>query len=235
MKILGLGIIINTIFVLIGGTIGLFFSKLFNENIRKSLISAVGVCVIFIGLSGALEKILQINNNVLSSNNLIPLIVCMALGTLIGTLLNLEGKVNKLSKLFKNDNSFFDAFLTASCTISIGGMIFIGAIEDGIYHNPSIFITKGIIDCITIGVLTATLGKGAIFSFIPNFIIGFVLTIIASIFGNIVPESSINLISLVGSVIIFAIGLNLIRDKKLPVVNFIPAIFIAGIWGVFLG
>jgi uncharacterized membrane protein YqgA involved in biofilm formation len=159
---IGIGTIINCIGIILGGLFGLLFGRFIKEEIQDSLTKACGVCVLFIGISGALE------DSLFSSNTLL-VVGCIALGTLIGELLNIERLFESFGEWLKEktgnakDKQFVEAFVLSSLTVCIGAMAIVGAIEDGITGDYSILVTKAILDLIIIMVMTAAIGK-AVFS-----------------------------------------------------------------------
>ncbi len=230
---IGLGTIINTAAVVAGGIIGLLFGKLIPERIQKTLIMCNGICVMFIGVAGAMSKMLTLKDGVFDTQKSLLLVLAMVLGTIVGELVNLEKQITRFGDWLKRktkstqDNGFTDAFITASCTVCIGAMAVIGAINDAMFHDYSILITKSIIDLITICIMTCTLGKGAAFSAIPVFLFQGIITVLAKLIMPVMTDLALADLSMVGSVLIFCVGLNLIRDKKIPVANMLPAILFA--------
>ncbi|MDO4207703.1 MAG: DUF554 domain-containing protein [Lachnospiraceae bacterium] len=230
---IGLGTIINTAAVIAGGIIGLLFGKLIPELIQKTLIMCNGICVMFIGVAGAMAKMLTLKDGVFDTQKSLLLVLAMVLGTIVGELVNLEKQITRFGDWLKRktkstqDNGFTDAFITASCTVCIGAMAVIGAINDAMFHDYSILITKSIIDLITICIMTCTLGKGAAFSAIPVFLFQGIITVLAKLIMPVMTDLALADLSMVGSVLIFCVGLNLIRDKKVPVANMLPAILFA--------
>ncbi len=230
---IGLGTIINTAAVIVGGIIGLLFGKLIPERIQKTLIMCNGICVMFIGVAGAMAKMLTLKDGAFDTQKSLLLVLAMVLGTIVGELVNLEKQITRFGDWLKRktkstqDNGFTDAFITASCTVCIGAMAVIGAMNDAMFHDYSILITKSIIDLITICIMTCTLGKGAAFSAIPVFLFQGIITVLAKLIMPVMTDLALADLSMVGSVLIFCVGLNLIRDKKIPVANMLPAILFA--------
>ena len=231
---IGLGTIINTAMVIAGGIMGLLFGKLIPERVQKALLLCNGITVMFIGGGGAIAKMLTTaEGGGFDTKRALLIVLSMALGTIVGSLIDLEKQIGRFGDWLKkktkstNDNGFTDAFITASCTICIGAMAVIGSINDAMFHDYSILITKGIIDLITICIMTVTLGKGAIFSAIPVFIFQGVITVLARLIMPIMTDLALEDLSMVGNILIFCVGLNLIRDKKIPVANMLPAIIFA--------
>lgn len=230
---IGLGTIINTAAVIVGGIIGILFGKLIPERIQKTLIICNGICVMFIGAAGAMAKMLTFKDGTFDTQKSLLLVLAMVLGTIVGELINLEKQITRfgdwLKKKTKNtqDNGFTDAFITASCTICIGAMAIIGAMNDAMFHDYSILIMKSIIDLITVCIMTCTLGRGAVFSAIPVFLFQGIITVLAKLIMPVMTDLALADLSMVGSVLIFCVGLNLIREKKIPVANMLPAILFA--------
>lgn len=169
----GLGTIINTLAILIGGICGLLFGRFLKESVQDSLCKACGVCTLFLGISGALEGMLTVEGTKVTSGGTMLVIGCIALGSLIGELLNLEEGMERFGQWLKTktgnarDTRFVDAFVTASLTVCIGAMAIVGSIQDGIRGDYSILSAKAVLDFIIILVMTCSMGKGCIFSAIP--------------------------------------------------------------------
>lgn len=231
----GLGTIINAAAIIIGGIMGLLFGKLINDRIRVGIVSAMGIAVLFLGMDGTLEKFIE-DYGPSSTNKSIMLVVCLGLGTLIGEIIDFDRLIARfgdwLKKITKStrDGSFTDGFLTASVTFCVGAMAVVGAIEDGISGDYSILLIKSLIDCITVIIMAASLGKGCIFSAIPVFILQGGITLLARYIAPYLTDAALSNLSLVGSALIFSVGLTLIWKDKLKVANMLPAIIFAIVW-----
>ena len=228
-----MGALVNSLSIVVGGLIGLFGAKRFNDKMQSSLNNACGISVLFIGIAGAMEKMLNIDNNTLSSGKSMLLVLCLALGTIVGEIIDIEKAFNDFGTWLKNktgnasDNKFVDAFVTASLTVSIGAMAIVGAIQDGILNDHSTLFVKAVLDFIIILIMSSSLGKGAIFSAIPVFIFEEIITLLARLISPIMTDLAISYISLVGSTLIFCIGINLIWGKKINVANMLPSLLLA--------
>ena len=165
----GLGTIINVAGILIGGLSGFFFGKFLKERHQETLQVTCGICVIFIGICGALEGMLTVKDNTITSGKSLLIIACLAVGALIGEIIDIEKWFERFGGWLKiktgnaKDKKFIDGFVTASLTVCIGAMAIVGAIQDGITGDYSILTTKAILDLIIIMVMTCSLGKGCIF------------------------------------------------------------------------
>lgn len=229
----GLGTIINTAAIVLGGTGGLLLGRLLSERHQDTLTKACGICVLFIGISGAMEGMLTVDGMTVTSGSSLFVIASLALGALIGETLNLEGLFESFGKWLKiktgnaKDKQFVDGFVTASLTVCIGAMAIIGAIQDGLLGDPSLLITKAILDFIIIFIMTCSLGKGCMFSAIPVAVFQGAVTVLAGLLRPIMTDAALANLSLIGSILIFCVGLNLVWDKRVRVANLLPAIVIA--------
>ena len=229
----GLGTIINVAAIVAGGLVGFLFGKLLKERHQDSLSKACGVCILFIAIAGALEGMMQVEGSKLVSGQSLLVIGCLALGALVGEILNIEQLFERFGVWLKNktgnskDARFVDGFVTASLTVSIGAMAIVGAIEDGLTGDFSILATKAVLDFIIILVMTGSMGKGCIFSAIPVGILQGSITALALVIKPIRTEAALTNLSMVGSILIFCVGVNLIWGKTIRVANLLPAVIFA--------
>lgn len=229
----GLGTIINTAAIVLGGILGALFGKLLKERHQDALSKACGICVLFIGIGGALEGMLTVTDGNITSGQSLLIIGCLAIGALIGEILNLEGLLDRFGRWLKiktgntKDKQFVEGFVTASLTVCVGAMAVVGAIEDGLTGDYSILLTKSILDLIIIIVMTCSMGKGCAFSAIPVGIFQGSVTALAMLIKPIMTAAALNNLSMIGSILIFCVGVNLVWGKKVRVANMLPAIVIA--------
>lgn len=235
-----IGTITNTIAIVLGGIFGLLFGSKLNDKQQDGLIKSCGVAVLFIGIAGTMENMLSIENFSLVSSNSLFIVICLALGAFIGELLHIEDSFELFGEWLKqksgnqNENNFVFAFVNASFTVCIGAMAIVGAIQDGIYHDPSILITKSLLDFIIIMIMSCSTGKGAIFSAVPVFLLQGIITILASLIEPLMTDLALMYLSLIGSILIFCVGVNLVWGKKISVANMLPALLIAVISAYFI-
>ena len=229
----GLGTIINTAAIVAGGAGGALFGRFLKENVQDTLTRVCGVSTLFIAITGALEQMLTIENGAIVSGGAMLVILCLTIGAVIGELLNLEGVFERFGEWLKRktgnakDKRFVDAFVTASLTVCIGAMAIVGSIEDGISGDYSILATKAVLDFIIIMVMSCSMGRGAVFSAIPVAILQGSITALAVLVRPLMTEAALNNLSMVGNVLIFCVGINLVWGKKVRVANLLPAIVIA--------
>ncbi|MCR4615854.1 MAG: DUF554 domain-containing protein [Clostridiales bacterium] len=230
---IGLGTLINSGGIVLGGLFGLLFGKLLKERHQTSLCKACGISVMFIAVAGAMEQMLTIEKDGLTSGKAMLVTVCLSLGALIGEIINIEGFFEKFGEWLKRktgnsgDNNFVNGFMSASFTVSIGAMAIMGAIQDGISGDWSILATKAILDFIIVMVMTGSMGVGCIFSAIPVFVIQGAVTLLAVFIKPYMTDLAVSYISLVGSILIFCVGINLVWGKKINVANMVPSVIFA--------
>ena len=229
----GLGTIINTGAIVAGGLAGILFGRFFEENVQDTLSKCCGVSTLMIGIAGALEKMLTLEKGAISSGGSMLLVLCLTVGGVIGELLNLEGAFECFGRWLKEktgnakDKGFVNAFVTASLTVCIGAMAIVGSIQDGLTGDYSVLATKAVLDFIIIMVMSCSLGPGAAFSAIPVAILQGSVTALAGLVRPVMTEAALNNLSLVGSVLIFCVGINLLWGKKIRVASLLPAIVLA--------
>lgn len=229
----GLGTIINTGAIVAGGLAGILFGRFLKENVQDTLSKCCGVSTLMIGIAGALEKMLTLEKGAISSGGSMLLVLCLTVGGIIGELLNLEGDFEAFGRWLKEktgnakDKGFVNAFVTASLTVCIGAMAIVGSIQDGLTGDYSVLATKAVLDFIIIMVMSCSLGPGAAFSAIPVAILQGSVTALAGLVRPVMTEAALNNLSLVGSVLIFCVGINLLWGKKIRVANLLPAIVLA--------
>ena len=229
----GLGTIINTGAIVAGGLAGILFGRFLKENVQDTLSKCCGVSTLMIGIAGALEKMLTLEKGAISSGGSMLLVLCLTVGGVIGELLNLEEAFECFGRWLKEktgnakDKGFVNAFVTASLTVCIGAMAIVGSIQDGLTGDYSVLATKAVLDFIIIMVMSCSLGPGAAFSAIPVAILQGSVTALAGLVRPVMTEAALNNLSLVGSVLIFCVGINLLWGKKIRVANLLPAIVLA--------
>ena len=229
----GLGTIINSAAIVAGGVIGHFTGKLFREDQQEALTKACGVSVLFIAVAGAMQGMMSIDGSRIVSGKSMLVVLCLALGTVAGELIGIEKGFERFGEWLKNktgnsgDKQFVNAFVTASLTVCIGAMAIVGAIQDGILGDYSTLAVKAVLDFIIVAVMTSSLGKGSAFSAIPVFLFEGSITLLARLISPIMTDLAIAYLSLIGSVLIFCVGVNLVWGRLIRVANMLPAVVFA--------
>lgn len=227
-----MGALVNTLAVLAGGLIGWVMKKAIKKEYEAIIMSSLGAAVIFIGAAGAMERMLVVENGTVSSQGAILLSLSMALGGLAGEALKIEEKVEQFGAFLKQvshseDSRFIDAFVSTSLTICIGAMAIVGSLQDGLLHDPSMLYTKAILDLPIVAVFTASMGIGAVFSAIPILAAEGGITLLASLLGGVLTGPVVANLAMVGSVLIFCVGINLFCPFHVKVANMLPALLAA--------
>ena len=229
----GLGTLINTAAIIFGGIIGHFTGKLFKQEQQTALNNVCGISVMFIAIAGAMQGMLHIDAGTIVSGKSMLVVLCLAIGTIIGELIGIEKGFERFGEWLKKktgnskDKQFVNAFVTASLTVCIGAMAIVGAIQDGITGDYSTLAVKAVLDLIIIAVMTSSLGKGCVFSAIPVFAFEGIITLLARLVSPVMTDSAIAYLSLIGSVLIFCVGVNLVWGKIIRVANMLPAVILA--------
>lgn len=235
----GIGTVLNSIAIICAGFVGHYTNKLFREEQQDALTKTCGISVMFIAIAGAMQGMLSIDGGVLVSGKSMLVVLCLAVGTIIGEIIGIEKRVEKFGEWLKNktgnsgDKQFVNAFMTASLTVCIGAMAIVGAIQDGILGDYSTLAVKSVLDFIIIAVMTSSLGKGCAFSAIPVFVFEGIITLLARLLSPIMTDLAIAYLSLIGSILIFCVGLNLLWNKMIRVANMLPAVLIAVLMAYF--
>lgn len=181
----GLGTIVNVAAIVVGGLAGLLGGRRIPERLQKTLMSAMGVSVLFVGVSGALSQMLRAGGGALTVQGTMMMILSLAVGAVLGELLDLEDRMERFGAWLKvktkseSDGGFIGAFVTASLTVCIGAMAIVGSIQDGILGDHATLFAKAVLDLVIIMVMTASMGKGCIFSAIPVGILQGSVTLLA--------------------------------------------------------
>lgn len=231
----GLGTIVNVAAIVVGGLAGLLGGRRIPERLQKTLMSAMGVSVLFVGVSGALSQMLRTEGGALTVQGTM-MILSLAVGAVAGELLDLEDRMERFGAWLKvktkseSDGGFIGAFVTASLTVCIGAMAIVGSIQDGILGDHATLFAKAVLDLVIIMVMTASMGKGCIFSAIPVGILQGSVTLLARLLQPVFTDAALSNLSLVGSVLVFCVGLNLVWGKKIRVANLLPSLIVSVVW-----
>ncbi|HJG36653.1 DUF554 domain-containing protein [Enorma phocaeensis] len=229
----GLGTIINVALIVAGGIVGLAGGRLFTPKVQDTLMKAAGVSVLFVGLAGAMSGMLSMQDGKLVSGGSMMMVASFAIGSLFGELIDIDRHFVTLGEWLKRkvggegDRDFVNAFVTASLTVCIGAMAIVGSIQDGILGDWSTLALKGALDALIVCTMAASLGRGALFSALPVAVFQGSITLLARLIQPIMTEAALANLSLVGSILIFCVGVNLIWEKTFKPANMLPAVIVA--------
>lgn len=237
----GLGTIINAVAIVLGCALGTQLRRGLNDRLQDALMKACGLVTIFIGVSGVLTRMLVIENNALTSYGTMLLLASLILGSLAGELINIEAWFDRIGEAIRRkfsrgegqDVRFVEGFVNASLTVCIGAMAIVGAIQDGISGDYSMLAAKAALDFIIVMVMASVYGAGTGFSALPVAAIQGGITIVAVLCGSFVSDAIVRDLSLVGSALVFCVGINIAFGKKFRVGNMLPAVIVPIIWNLF--
>lgn len=234
---IGIGTLVNTLAVLLGGGLGLLLKHGIKERFKEILMQALGVSTMFIGISGALRGILVVNDDLLDSRNTLLMILCLVLGAVLGELLNIDRWMQGLGERLRRkvrardeDSYFVEGFVTTTIIICTGAMAIVGSFQDALMGDPSMLYAKSALDGVIAAVLASSLGVGVLFAAIPLLVYQGSLTLLASWIKPILSELMLFNISFVGSILVFLIGVNMLFDKRIRIANFLPSIILAALF-----
>lgn len=237
----GLGTIINVCCIVAGGLMGLVGKRFISQRLQDALLKACGLSVIFLGLGGALEKMLTVaaaadGSVTLSSGGTMMILVSLAAGSAIGEAIDPDARFEALGNWLREktgssgDATFVDGFVTASLTVCIGAMAIVGSIQDGISGDYTTLALKGAIDAVCICAMAASMGKGVVFSALPVGAWQGLVTAASTLLQPVMTQAALDNLGLVGSILIFCVGVNLIWPRTFKPANMLPAVFIAAAW-----
>lgn len=231
---IGIGSVVNAAAILICGIIGTVFKGQLPDRFQKTMMQVMGLVVLIIGASGTLQGIFTVNlHQTLERNNIMLLVVSLVIGAIIGELINIDKGMARLGdfmkkKFAKNQHSthFTEGFVSSVLMFCVGAMAIVGAMEDGLNRNPSTLFAKAVMDGVTTIILASKFGRGVIFSALPVFVYQFSITLLARFVSPYFSPLVIMQLSMVGGILIMAIGMNLLGIKQIKVANMLPALFI---------
>lgn len=222
-----LGTIVNCLAVVAGSMVGLLFKNGIPEKYNQTIMQAVSLSVILIGIKTAL-----------GCDDLLMIIGSLAVGSLIGEWIDIEAYLKKLgdwleSRFSDKPNGFSTGFVTASLIFCVGSMAIVGSLESGLMNKHDILFAKSALDGICSIILTSSLGIGVMFSAVPVLLYQGSITLLAGVLKPLLIPAVVSQMSGAGGLLIVGIGMNMIREKKIKVGNMLPAIFIPMIYYFF--
>ena len=244
------GTLFNVLAVIVGSFAGLLVKRLapkgkngeLGERVSDTVFKGLGLCVILIGIGGAIEG--TVNSRIISAlsnggveisklptERTLVIIISMALGALVGGLCDLDRRINalgdRLEKMTKGKcGQVAQGFISASLLFCVGSMAVVGSMNSGISHDHSILVTKSIIDMISAAIFASTMGIGVMFSAAFVLVYQGAITLISALAGPFLSADVITCMSTTGSLLIIGLGTNMIGATKIKVMNYVPAIIL---------
>lgn len=215
-----MGAIVNFLSIIIGGALGLVLKRGIPKKLESALVNGVALCILLIGISGALE-----------GNNILIAIISIVVSAIIGELLDIDAFINRLAKRIEDklnssggDMKFAKGFVTATLLFCVGAMAIVGSLDSGLKGDNTTLYTKALLDGITAVVFASNFGVGVLFSSLPILLYQGGITLLASLVAPLLTTAVINEMTCVGSLLIIALALNMLKVCNIKVANYLPAI-----------
>lgn len=236
---IGFGTVVNCAGIVAGGLAGMLFRSQISHALQENLIRAMGLVCLFLGIFGAMEAGVTVTDGGLHAHGTFMVIGSLLIGTLLGHGIGIDAAMHRLGSYLQRrfgrsgDADFVRGFVITSLTVSIGAMAVVGAIQDGMSGDTTTLVTKAVIDFVVTAAFAASLGRGCLFAAIPVAVIQGSVTVFARLLAPVMTEAAISNLSLVGSMMIFCIGVNVIWDERFKVADMLPALVVAAAWAAF--
>lgn len=219
MKIL-LGTFVNTIAIIVGGTLGLLLRGGIPDKIKNTIMDGLALCILLIGVTGAIKV-----------NNLLLIIFSIVFGSIIGELIDFDKLIQRLGdkieeRFHQKGGSISEGFVSSSLLFCVGAMAIVGSLQSGLTNNHQTLFAKSVLDGISSVVFASSLGFGVILSSVSVFIYQGAITLSATLLRTVLTQSVIMDMTAVGSLLIIGLSLNMLKITKIKVANLLPAVFI---------
>ena len=221
-----IGTIVNALAVICGGSIGLLLKKGFPEKLNKTIMKGLGLCVLYIGITGMLEGI-----------NTLIIIISIVIGASIGELLDLDKRLSDMAKKIeekvgskknsekKEQSTIAEGLVTSTLLFCVGAMAIVGSLQSGLGQGHDTIYTKAILDFVAAILFASTLGIGVLFSAILVFLYQGSITLLANFIAPFLSDVVVSEMTCVGSLLIAGLAFNMLEMTKIKVMNYVPAIF----------
>lgn len=219
-----LGTYINSIVIIIGSLLGLLFRHGIKDRFKEIIMHGVALAIFFVGISTTLAAMLDGGEPIL-------FIISLVIGGIIGEYIDIDHRLHRLgallqSKVGKGESNIAKGFVTSSLLFCIGTMAILGSLESGLTGNHSTLFAKSVLDGVISVIMTSTMGIGVIFSAVSVFIYQGTITLFASIIEPYLSSNILREISIVGGILIFSLGLNMLDIKKIKTANLLPSVIV---------
>lgn len=223
-----LGTIVNSVAIVVGALLGLVIKGRFTQRFQEIVTQATGMAVIFIGISGAVTQLMK------PECNSVLFVASLVIGGLIGEALNIEDKLKKLGDFLEGlcgaNGGVSKSFVSASLLFCVGSMAILGSIQSGLQHDHTTLFTKSILDGVTSIIFASSMGFGVLFAAVSVFIYQGAITLLAGVIEPYITENILREMSLVGGILITALGIDMLGLRKMKVGNLLPAIAVPVIY-----
>ncbi|MBO5106303.1 MAG: DUF554 domain-containing protein [Clostridia bacterium] len=238
---IGLGTIINTFAIILGATLGILLHKIIPSRLQNTVMSGIGLSVCFVGISGVISKMLVFKENAFDTKDTMLMVTSLVVGAFIGELFNIEKQLERFGnfckshiKSKKENARFTEGFVSASLLFCVGAMAIVGSLEDGLNGDYTTLFAKSLMDGTVSIFFAATMGAGVYLSVLPVVLYQGGITLLAGVIKPLLSDVLIGQLSLVGSVLIFAIGLNMCANTKIKTGNLLPAVLVPVLYNILI-
>ncbi len=219
-----IGVLVNTLAVIAGSSVGLMFRRGIPEKISKAVMTAIGLCTLYLGISGGLV-----------GQNAIIVILALVLGAGLGTALDIDGAISRLGRWVESrfrqpmggGASIGEGFVTASLLFCIGSMTIVGSLNAGLSGDNTMLFAKSVLDLISSTMLAVSLGLGVLLSAAFVLVFQGAIVLLAQVLAPVLSQAAIAEMSCAGSILIIGLGLNLLQLTKIKVADMLPAIVLS--------
>jgi len=223
--VVGLGTLINTATVLIGGTVGIAMGDRIPDRVRLIVVQVIGMVTIGLGLS-----------DLLKTHNIVFPLLGMVFGAVIGEVLRIEDRLEGIGEVIRkrfakrqDPGPFISGFVTATLLFCIGPLTILGAIQDASGETPQLYIIKGTLDGFMSVIFGAIHGVGVLFSAVSVFVVQGTLTLFGTRLDSLLNDRMRIELFATGGLAVMAIGLNLLEIKKIRLGSLLPGLIITPI------
>lgn len=222
-----IGTIVNTGTILTGTVIGSIVRKGIKEEYQGALFTAMGLAATGLGINSVVQ-------NMPKSNYPVLFIISLALGSLIGTMLDLDGKFQNLSSRFSS-SKLGEGLSTGILLYCIGTLSILGPVNSALYGDHTYLFTNATLDLVTSAVLASTYGIGMALAAPVLFLWQGAIYCLALLLGNFMTTDMMTEISIVGGFLIASSGLSILGIKNCKTLNMLPCLFVPVVWFIILG
>lgn len=216
-----LGTIVNSAAIVVGGAIGILLKKGLKPKLSDAIMTGLALCVLLVGIKGSMEV-----------QNMLVIIVSVGLAAILGALLDLDGKINRLGDKLETrfakdgDSTFAQGFTSSTLLFCVGAMAIVGSLNSGIKGDHTTLFTKSLLDFIAAILLASKYGAGVLFSAFTVFIYQGAVTLLAQFISPYLTDTVISEMTCAGSLLIIALGLNMLKVTRIKVMDYVFAIFL---------
>jgi uncharacterized membrane protein YqgA involved in biofilm formation len=234
VHMIGIGTLVNAGAILLGTAAGVIIKTGMPQRFKDTVLQGIGLSILFVGISGTLQGILRPSPSGFDRVFLIETIIFLVIGAVLGELAKIEQRLEHageiIQKRFPGDSRVSEGFVTATLIFCVGAMAIVGSLEDGLSGNRTTLYAKAVLDGVISLVLASTLGAGVGLSALSILLYQGTITLLASSLRPLLTPDVITQMSIAGSVLIAAIGFNILTFPKIRVGNLLPAIFLPPLW-----